>query len=110
MTSRAFGKQFCQLLIFSLCSRPTIQSFPNSPDNGPGPSFQFVFPNADYVPTRRAQNFSGGQVPPHIPFDLCSPILLIARRHPAMLRASVPKAAVHKNGDVFFGKNKIRPA
>jgi hypothetical protein len=67
-----------------------------------------MFPNPDNGPTFRPQTFSRGAIAFHISFDLCQPIFPIARRHSAMLCASVPKTTVHENRYPLFREHKVR--
>lgn len=74
-------------------------------------AFEFAFPNSDGRPTEFFQLGDRAGVALDVAAKLCLPELGIAlwsRR--IAVRASVPEASVHKDGDLAPGKRDVRPA
>jgi len=67
-----------------------------------------VFPNPHDTPAIFTQNAVDPAVPRLVRGELLFPERTIASRGFAVLRASVPKAAVHKHGQSRFAEYKVR--
>jgi len=67
-----------------------------------------VLPNPQNTPAGAAQTSRHEQVPLAVAFDFITPITAIPFWLAQVLRAAVPKAAIHKNRKPIIAKHKIR--
>lgn len=68
-----------------------------------------VGPDSDDPPPFPLEREVRVGVTPAVAVDLCSPPLHVLSRQPAVKRASVPVAAVHKHGHARPGEDDVRP-
>lgn len=76
---------------------------------GDGGSQAFMFPEPHDGPVGRCKRLIGDAVSVHIPSKLRGPVPVVRCRHAAMVRANVPEASIHKDGDLAGGEDDIWP-
>lgn len=70
---------------------------------------RLVLPYPEDGPSSGAQHLSYHYVPLTVTVDFLMPVPAGVGRHPAMLRAAVPEAAVNKNRQLVTSEDDIRP-
>src|SRR5262245_36021597 len=69
-----------------------------------------MLPDADWLPTMRAELFVSVGVTRPVALDLPAPPVRVRPRFAAVIRAPVPEAAVHEDRDAGRPEHKVRPA
>jgi hypothetical protein len=69
-----------------------------------------MFPNSQHSPAKPSKAGAVAPVSEDVVRNFGVPVATAGAWPPVAFRATVPKAAVHKNGKPFAGENKIRLA
>ena len=67
----------------------------------------FVLPDADDKPTGFSERLVGLAIPADVAFDFFFPPAAVPGRRPMMLRAAVPEAAIHHDGDARWAEDDV---
>jgi hypothetical protein len=78
----------------------------NAPDDVVG---RLVLPRSDNFPARGAERALDSTVPGEVSLELRDPVVRVAARNVAVLRAAVPEAAVNEHGDAPAAEDDVRP-